>query len=119
MHQRADSRAGQRHDRRAELGDRRRRWRRRQRAHKAMRLRDKHDRHHDELRDQRELRKRERKPAEFDGSQSDAQCLGESDQERREERPGDGTQPSHDGDDECLGDDREVHTEIGRLARQL
>ena len=49
----------------------------------------------------------------------DAQRLGESDQQRGDERSGDRSQPADDGDDEGFGDDREVHAEVGGLARQL
>ena len=46
-------------------------------------------------------------------------ALREPDQERGEKRAGNRAQAADDGDDERFGDDREVHAEVGRLARQL
>ena len=58
-------------------------------------------------------------PATFDGAERDAQRLGQADQQRGDEGARDRAQAADDGDDERFGDDREVHAEVGGLARQL
>ena len=72
-----------------------------------------------EFGDQRELRKRDVDAGDVDRAERDAQRLGEADQQRGDERAGDRAQSADHGDDERFGDDREIHAEIRRLARQL
>ena len=45
-------------------------------------------------------------------------ALREADDQRGDERAGNRAQAADDRDDEGLGDDRQVHAEIRRLARQ-
>ena len=68
--------------------------------------------------DQRELRHRDRRAGDRHVAGGDAQRLGDADDDRGDERAGYRAQPTDDGDDERIGDHREVHAEIGRLARQ-
>ncbi len=85
----------------------------------AVRLHRQHDRHDDEFGDQRELRKRERQPSDLDRAERNAECFGEADDQGCKECAGYRPQSTDDGDDEHLGDHRQVHAEVCRLAREL
>ena len=77
------------------------------------------DRHHHELGNQCELREGDDDATQFDLTQADANRLDEADQERGDEGARNRAEAADDGDDERFGDDRQVHSEIGRLAWQL
>ena len=97
---------------------RRRRGHRRRRTEQPGGTNEQHQRHDDEFDDERELRHRQRRAGDAHVAGGDAQCLGDADDDRGDERAGYRAQTAQYGDDERIGDHREVHAEIGRLARQ-
>ena len=88
-------------------------------AEQAVRPRRQHDRHHHEFGDQRELRKIDGEAGERDAAEPDAQRLDHADQQRGEKGARNRAEAADHGHHEGLGDDREVHAEIRRFARQL
>ena len=85
-------------------------------AEQTVRRHDQHDRHHDELRDQRQLGKgdrrcRRRRPCRAAMHSALMTPISSAASERARDR----AETADDGDDERLGDDREIHAEIGRL----
>jgi hypothetical protein len=101
------------------LGQRGGRRRAGRRPEKPLRLQRQHDRHDDEFRGQRELGKRDGHAEERLVAQRDAHRLDQRDDERGQECAGDRAQATDDRDDEGIGDRRQVHPEIGGLAREL
>ncbi len=98
------------------LGDRGGGWRP---AIQTPRSSDQHDRHHDEFRDQRQFRERYDRAEQRDIADADAKRPDYADDQRRHESAANAAEAADDGYDENIGDDRQVHIQIRRLARQL
>jgi hypothetical protein len=76
-------------------------------AEQPPRTQHEHDRHDDELGDQRDL----------GVAEADAEGLDLADEQRSEKRAGDRAHAADHHHDECIGDHGEIDLEIGRLAR--
>ena len=88
-------------------------------AKQTLRPRDQHDRHHQKLGDQRQLGKIDGKPAEGDETDANAQRFDFGNEDGRNIRSDDRAHAADHHHDERIGDDRQIHAEIGRFAREL
>ena len=111
--ERARSRADRRLDRPAAAGGCLRS------SEQALRPGDQHNRHHQKLGDQREFGEIDGITRDADKPDADAQRLDLGHQYGRDVGADDRAHAADHHDDESIGDHRQVHAEIGRLARDL
>ena len=83
-----------------------------------LRPRDQHDRHDQELGDQRELGKVHGKPAEVNEPDANAQRLDLGDEHGGDIGADDRAHAADDHHHKGVADGRQIHAEIGRLARE-